>query len=124
MYIKKTRPLALESIRWVNMNEDIENTVKHYYIFLGFQQMQLKEKTTYREIPGKPWKVIRAGMFLLYKKHYLCRFIILLVYISYWNFFSFTEHAFDCQRQAFKLSELFIRSEDNQTTMPLYGLLC
>ena len=30
---------------------------------------------------------------------------------------------FDCQRQAFKLSELFIRSEDNQTTMPLYGLL-
>ena len=30
---------------------------------------------------------------------------------------------FDCQRQAFKLSELFIRSEDNKTTMPLYGLL-
>ena len=30
---------------------------------------------------------------------------------------------FDCQRQAFKLSELFIRSEDNQTTMSLYGLL-
>ena len=47
---------------------------------------------------------------------FLCRFIILLVDIWYWNFFSFTEHAFDCQRQAFKLSELFIRSEDNQTT--------
>ena len=28
------------------------------------------------------------------------------LYIYYWNFFSFTEHAFDCQRQAFKLSEL------------------
>ena len=54
---------------------------------------------------------------------FLCRFIILLVYIWYWDFFSFTEHAFDCQRQAFKLSELFIRFEDNQTTMPLYGLL-
>ena len=30
---------------------------------------------------------------------------------------------FDCKRQAFKLSELFIRSEGNQTTMPLYELL-
>ena len=30
---------------------------------------------------------------------------------------------FDCKRQAFKLSELFIRSEGNQTAMPLYGLL-
>ena len=49
--------------------------------------------------------------------------IKLLEDIYYWNFFSFTEHAFDCQRQAFKLSELFIRSEDNQRTMPLYGLL-
>ena len=32
-----------------------------------------------------------------------------------------TEHSIDCQRQAFKLSELFIRSEGNQTTFPLYG---
>ena len=28
---------------------------------------------------------------------------------------SFTEHAFDCQRQAFKLSELFIRSESSES---------
>ena len=62
---------------------------------------------------------IVACIFNILQK-FLCRFIILLVYIWYWNFFSFTEHAFDCQRQAFKLSELFIRSEDNQTTMPLY----
>ena len=37
--------------------------------------------------------------------------------------FHFHRTCIDCQRQAFKLSELFIRSEDNQTTMPLYGLL-
>ena len=30
---------------------------------------------------------------------------------------------FGCKRQAFKLSELLIRSEDKQTTMPLCGLL-
>ena len=29
----------------------------------------------------------------------------------------------DCHRQAFMLSKHFIRSEDNQTTMPLYVLL-
>ena len=37
--------------------------------------------------------------------------------------FSCTEHSFCCQRQAFKLTELFIMSEDNQVTMSLYVLL-
>ena len=39
------------------------------------------------------------------------------------NFFSFTEHSLSCHRQAFMLAEHSIRSEDNQTTMPLYVLL-
>ena len=29
MVIEKTRQLAGESVYWVNMNDDIENTVKH-----------------------------------------------------------------------------------------------
>ena len=41
------------------------------------------------------------------------------IYISNKTFFSYTEHNNDCQRQASKLSELFIRSEDNQTTLSL-----
>ena len=37
--------------------------------------------------------------------------------------FSLLQNIVCCHRQAFKLAELFIRSEDNQTTMPLYVLL-
>ena len=56
--------------------------------------------------------VTRSQFFLEYNINYVILELILLY-----------RTCFDCQRQAFKLSELFIRSEDNQTTMPLYGLL-
>ena len=38
MGIEKIRLLAHESVYWVNMNEDIENTVKEYATCLDYQQ--------------------------------------------------------------------------------------
>ena len=43
--IEKTRLLASKSVYWVNMNADIENTVKQSYTWLEYQNMQLQEKT-------------------------------------------------------------------------------
>ena len=72
MCIKKTTLLVLESINWVNMNVNIENTIKNCSMCLDFQQTQPRDRIICHEILGKPWEITRAEMFLLHNKNYLC----------------------------------------------------
>ena len=60
---KKTRLLARESIYWINMNADIENTVINCSTCLGCQQMPPKEKCIPYKIQGKPWKMTGEDLF-------------------------------------------------------------
>ena len=54
MGIMKTGLLVHESISWIDMNVDIENTVKTY---LDLQQSQLIERIIHKEISGNPWEL-------------------------------------------------------------------
>ena len=72
MAIEKTKLLAHESIYWVNINDDIENFIKHCTTCLTFQQTQPKDKMIHHDIPVRPWDMTGADMFTLHKKHYLC----------------------------------------------------
>ena len=72
MGIEKTKLLALESIYWININDDIENFIRNCTTCLSFQQTQPKDKTIHHDIPVRPWDIIGAGMFSLSNKHFLC----------------------------------------------------
>ena len=71
MGIEKTRLLAQESIYWISVNGDTENTVQQFSTCLGFQWMQLKEKTPH-EIQGKPLEVKGANLFIINNSTFLC----------------------------------------------------
>ena len=60
---------GIENTRFLGFRQ---NTIKHCSTCLAFQQIQPKEKIIHHEIPGKSWKVIRADIFSLNNKHYLC----------------------------------------------------
>ena len=53
MGIEKAYSLVIESMNWVNIDNNIENSSKMYSACLAFQQMQTKEKIMAYEIPGK-----------------------------------------------------------------------
>ena len=54
MDTEKKRLLTCESIYWINMNADIEDTVKNCPTCLDFQATQPKDKTISHKIPGRP----------------------------------------------------------------------
>ena len=66
------RLLACESIYWIGINADIECYSENCPTCLIFQQMQSKERLIHHNVPGRPWEVVSADMFLLYNKTYLC----------------------------------------------------
>ena len=72
MDIEETKILACESVNWIVMYVDIENYIKSCSTCLHFQQIQPREKIKHRDIPGKPWEVVGADMFILNNKNYLC----------------------------------------------------
>ena len=43
---------------WINMNADMENTMKQCTTCLEYQQTQPNEKTIPYEVPCKPWEVV------------------------------------------------------------------
>ena len=47
---------------------DIEKHLKSCSTCLHFQQTQSREKRIHHDIPGKPWEVIGADMFILNNK--------------------------------------------------------
>ena len=69
---EKTRLLSCECIYWVNMNVDIEETVKNCPTCLDFQSIWPKDKTLSHKIPGRSWHSVGPDMFTIMNKHYLC----------------------------------------------------
>ena len=63
MGIKKTRLLGRELVYWMNINADIENTIKQCATFLEHQYTQPHGKTIPHEVPYKPWEVVGADFF-------------------------------------------------------------
>ena len=58
--IEKTRlrAKAKDSVYWININRDIETTVKSYHICQEHQPAQQHETLLPREIPSRPWEVV------------------------------------------------------------------
>ena len=54
-----------QCIYWFNMNANIENTIKHFFTCLDFEQTQPKEKIIHHKIPGKPLEVTGPDVFQL-----------------------------------------------------------
>ena len=54
------------------MYVDIKNYIRSCCTCLHFHQIQPREKIIHHNLPGKPWEVIRADMFTLSNKNYLC----------------------------------------------------
>ena len=70
MVIAETMLLAGRCIYLVNLNADIENTVRIVLHVLNCTRYP-KDRIIDPEICDKLWKVIGAEMFSLYSKHYL-----------------------------------------------------
>ena len=68
--IKKIRLLVKESVDWMNMNADIENTTKCSAPCLEYQQTQLHEKTIRYEVPFQLGRWLGLIPFLLKIEHF------------------------------------------------------
>ena len=62
--IEKTRLRAKDSVYWININRDIETTVKSCHICQEHQPAQQHETLLPHEIPSRPWEVVGTDMFL------------------------------------------------------------
>ena len=72
MGIEKTRKMVKESIYWMNINADIEDSMITYLTCLGFKQIQPKVKIVANEEPGKSWDVIGTVLFNINNSNFLC----------------------------------------------------
>ena len=72
MGIEKTKLLALESVYWININDDIERHIKNCTKCLMFRQTQPKDKIIHHDILAKPWETFATDIFSLNSKHYHC----------------------------------------------------
>ena len=71
MDIKKATHLASKSVYWINMNADINSTIKQCATCLECQQTQPQEKTILYQLSCKLWEVVAADIFVKYRTH-LC----------------------------------------------------
>ena len=71
MGIEKTTFLAYKSVYWVNMNADIENTIKQCSSCLEYQNMQLQEKTIPNKVLAKLWKLV-GNIFMINNENLWC----------------------------------------------------
>ena len=72
MGIEKTRILVHESLYWVNMNADTENTMEQCATFQEYQQRQQHENTIPYELPCELWEVVGADIFSINNNTLLC----------------------------------------------------
>ena len=56
--IGKTRALARESVYWIGINKDIEETCKLFSICQEFQELNKRESLMPHDIPSRPWQFI------------------------------------------------------------------
>ena len=63
MGMEKTRLLACESVHWININADMENTIENFLVCFNFQATQPKGKTLSHEITGRPGESLGADIF-------------------------------------------------------------
>ena len=61
--IEKTRLRAKDSVYWININRDIETTVKSCRICQEHQPAQQHETLLPHEVPSRPWEVVGTDMF-------------------------------------------------------------
>lgn len=61
--IEKTRLRAKDSVYWININRDIETTVKSCDICQEHQPAQQHETLQPHEVPSRPWEVVGTDMF-------------------------------------------------------------
>ena len=54
------------------MNVDVENHIKNVLHALTFSKHNQRKKIIHHEIPDKPYKLVRADIFTLNNKNYLC----------------------------------------------------
>ena len=69
--IDNTRLRAKDSVYWININRDIETTVKSCHICQEHQPEQQHEMLLPHEIPSRPWKVVGTDMFFFNDAHRL-----------------------------------------------------
>ena len=69
--VKKTILLVRESVHWLNVNVDIENTVKQCATCLEYKQIQSLDSITFK-ILFRPWNVVAADVFMVDNKMLLC----------------------------------------------------
>ena len=59
-----------ECVNWVNMNTNIESTIKHCSICLEYQDIQLQEKIVPHKILAKLW-LVHIFLWSMMKLYYI-----------------------------------------------------
>ena len=62
--------LVSKSVYWMNMNADIENTIKQCATCLEYQQTPSWDKAVPHVVSYKQWDVAETDIFLLQIKHF------------------------------------------------------
>ena len=66
--IEKTLLFTKELVYGINMNTDIEQTVKQSALYLEYQCTELHEIALHYDIPFKPWELVCADILMVNSK--------------------------------------------------------
>ena len=69
--VEKTRKLARESVYWVKINSDIENTCKSCESCQEQQDANRREPLLPHCLPARPWQHIATDLLQIHDRHYL-----------------------------------------------------
>ena len=72
LFIADISPFLHESLYWVNINADIENTAKHCLTCLEYQNTQPQGQATPHNVLAKPLKVVGTHIFMINNENLLC----------------------------------------------------
>ena len=78
--IEKTRLRAKDSVYWININRDIDTTVRSCHTCQEHQPAQQHETLLPHEIPSRPWEVVGTDMFFFNDADWL------IIADYYWKF--------------------------------------
>ena len=65
MGIEKMHLLVRELVYWINMNTDIEQTVRQCSTCLEYHHTQPCKTTLHYDVPCKLWEVVGADLFMI-----------------------------------------------------------
>ena len=69
--VEKTRRLARESVYWMKINSDIENTCKSCESCQEQQDANRRKPLLPHSVPSRPWQHIATDLFQIHDRHYL-----------------------------------------------------